>query len=424
MSEIKNLPKGWEVKKLGEVCEIVSGNTPKGLEHISNKGEFHFYKVSDMNLIGNETIMTVSNFKLNSIEIKNLKIKTYPKGTVIFPKRGGAILTNKKRILNQDSSFDLNIMGVLPNEKVLSKFLFFWFQKLDLSKIYDGSNVPQINNKNIAPLNFPLPPLPEQLAIVAKIEALFSELDNGIQQLRTAQAQLKVYRQSLLKWAFEGKLTNKEVREGSLPEGWNVYELKNIVKKISDGPFGTNLKSSDYVNEGIRVIRLENIGVMEFRDEYKTYITSEKYESLKVHSVSKGDIIFSSFISDSIRSVILPDFIEKSINKADCFLVRVEESKINKKYLAYYFSTKALYNQLVNQIHGATRPRINTTQLKTSLIPFAPLEEQQLIVAELESKLTVCDKIEETINQSLQQAETLRQSILKQAFEGKLINMK
>ena len=81
-----------------------------------------------------------------------------------------------------------------------------------------------------------------------------------------------------------------------------------------------------------------------------------------------------------------------------------------------------MQNQLVNQIHGATRPRINTTQLKASLIPFAPLKEQQLIVDELESKLTVCDKIEETITNSLLQAETLRQSILKKAFEGKVLN--
>jgi type I restriction enzyme S subunit len=78
-------------------------------------------------------------------------------------------------------------------------------------------------------------------------------------------------------------------------------------------------------------------------------------------------------------------------------------------------------NQLVDQIHGATRPRINTTQLKTALIPFAPLKEQQLIVDELESKLTVCDKIEETISQSLRQAESLRQSILKKAFSGELV---
>jgi type I restriction enzyme S subunit len=214
-------------------------------------------------------------------------------------------------------------------------------------------------------------------------------------------------------------LTNKNVN-GDLPKRWKLLELKDLVERISDGPFGSNLKSIDYVDKGVRVIRLENIGEMEFRDEYKTFVTPEKYETIKRYTVGKGDIIFSSFIIDSIRSVILPNHIDKAINKADCFLVRVSETKIIKKYLAFYFSTKAMQNQLVNQIHGATRPRINTTQLKASMIPFAPLEEQKIIVQEIESRLSVCDKVEETINNSLLQAETLRQSILKKAFEGRL----
>jgi type I restriction enzyme S subunit len=222
----------------------------------------------------------------------------------------------------------------------------------------------------------------------------------------------------------QGNHDNRENQgsdKGELPKGWKSSILKDLVDKISDGPFGSHLKSADYVTEGIRVIRLENIGEMEFRNEYKTYVTPEKYETIKNHTVQKGDIIFSSFISDCIRSTILPDYIDKAINKADCFLVRVSEKRINKKYLAFYFSTKAMQHQLVNQIHGATRPRINTTQLKMSLIPFAPLEEQHLIVSLLESKLTICDKIQETITQSLLQSETLRQSILKKAFAGNLV---
>ena len=225
----------------------------------------------------------------------------------------------------------------------------------------------------------------------------------------------------MLKWAFEGKLTNDDVKEGELPEGWKWEKLISIVERISDGPFGSNLKSSDYVGKGIRVIRLENIGVLEFKNEYMSFVTNEKYETIKRHTVKKGDIIFSSFIFDSIRAVILPEYIEKAINKADCFLVKVNDSQVNRKYLVYYFATKAMHNQLVNEIHGATRPRINTTQLKSTKIPFAPLSEQSRIVAEIESRLSVCDKLEESIAQSLLQAEALRQSILKKAFEGKLV---
>lgn len=272
----------------------------------------------------------------------------------------------------------------------------------------------------------PFPLLLEQQAKVSKMEELLSDLENGKQQLQTALQQLKVYRQSLLKWSFEGRFgfaqrTPNSVIDGKLPMGWKIVELREVVERISGGSFGSNLKSIDYVSEGVRVIRLDNIGEMEFGNDYKTFVTPEKYETIINHTVGKGDIIFSFFIFDSIRSVILSDYIEKAINKADCFLVRVSESKINKNYSAYYFSTKAIRNQLVDQIHGATRPKINTTQLKASLILLPPIEEQRIIVKEFESKLTVSDKIEETIIQSLQQAETLRQNISKKAFEGKMV---
>ena len=207
----------------------------------------------------------------------------------------------------------------------------------------------------------------------------------------------------------------------NLPKGWKLKKILELVDKISDGPFGSNLKTSDYVERGIRVIRLENIGVMEFRNNFKTYVTQAKYETIKKHTVTKGDIIFSSFISDTIRNVVLPDYIDIAINKADCFLVRCSDTKINKKFLAYFFSSKAMHTQLKAKVHGATRPRINTTQLKSVQIPCPSLAEQQGIVQALETRFCVADKMEESITQSLQQAEGLRQSILERAFEGRLV---
>ena len=147
-------------------------------------------------------------------------------------------------------SFDLNLMGVVPNQHVLSKLIFYFFYRVDLGKIYDGSSIPQINNKHIEPLLFPLPPLPEQHRIVAKIEELFSELDKGIESLKTAQQQLKVYRQAVLKYAFEGKLTNPAVKDGELPEGWVVIKLENLGELICG--------QSPSVNE----VNRENKGVL------------------------------------------------------------------------------------------------------------------------------------------------------------------
>jgi len=419
MLNIGTIPNHWQLKKLGEVCQFIGGGTPSKKVISYWKGNIPWASIKDIK----GTFLTKTTDSISEEGVKNSATNIASPGELIIATRinpGRVILSKIKTAINQDLKI------ARPKLHTDVSFLLYLFQNLErnIIKVSSGTTVLGINLNLLNEIKIPIPPFPEQQAIVSKIEELFSELDNGIAQLKTAQQQLKVYRQSLLKWAFEGKLTNKHLKEGELPKGWKNVELKGIVERISDGPFGSNLKSIDYVNEGVRVIRLENIGEMEFRNEYKTFVTQEKYETIKRYTVGKGDIIFSSFISESIRSVILPDYIESAINKADCFLVRVSEATVSKKYLAYYFSTKAMQNQLVNQIHGATRPRINTTQLKASKIPFAPLKEQQLIVSELESKLTVCDKIEETISQSLQQAETLRQSILKKAFEGKLVKMK
>lgn len=204
--KLTNAENKINVFKFGDVIKVVSGNTPKGLEDVSNTGKFQFYKVSDMNLSGNEVEMKKSKLTLTKNEIDKLKIKLYPKGTVIFPKRGGAILTNKKRILSVESAFDLNLMGALPNEKVNGKYLFYWFQKLDLCKIYDGSNVPQINNKNIEPLEFQTCTIDEQHAIVAEIESRLSVCDKIEESIEQSLLESESLRQSILKRAFQGKL--------------------------------------------------------------------------------------------------------------------------------------------------------------------------------------------------------------------------
>lgn len=400
MNTKNNLPKNWQIKTLGDVSKKLSLNKlkikqkaylPSGLFPVIDQGQ---------DLIGgyyNDKSLLVSDEPPYIIFGDHTKVKKYITFKFIPGADGVKVLKAK--------------------ENIHPKFLFYLLFTIKIEDKGYARHFQLLEKES-----FLIPDdLETQQAIVSKIEELFSELDKGIEDLKNAQQQLKTYRQSVLKWAFEGKLTNENVKDGELPKGWEIHTLVELVDKISDGPFGSNLKSIDYVKEGVRVIRLENIGVLEFRNENKSYVTEEKYETIKRHTVTKGDIIFSSFIIDNIRTVILPDYIDKAINKADCFLVRCLDSKINRRYLCYYFSTKAMKNQLKESIHGATRPRINTTQLKLTKIPYCSIKEQHQIVQEIESRLSVADKMEESIVQSLQKAEALRQSILKKAFSGELV---
>ena len=219
------------IKRFGKYIKIVSGNTPKGINNIKVVGEIPFFKISDMNTFGNEIYMKKANIMLAGKNINEMKIRIYPKGTVIFPKRGGAILTNKKRILFQDSSFDLNTMGVIPNDKIISKYLYYWFLKLNLGTIYDGSSVPQINNKNIVHLKIPIPELEIQNKIIQEIESRLSVCDKVEKTVEQNLSKIKYLRQSILKKAFEGKLVSQDPND--LPAGELLKQIKIKKDKMS-----------------------------------------------------------------------------------------------------------------------------------------------------------------------------------------------
>ena len=138
---------------LGKVCSFKSGKTlPKDKEMPS--GDFLYAKVGDLNLPGNETTIRLSRTYVDAATAKSCLI---PKGAVIFPKRGGAIGTNKKRVTGEDCCMDLNLMSVIPGREVCTEYLLGWFEQMDLADIANGSTVPQINNKDLDPLIIPLP---------------------------------------------------------------------------------------------------------------------------------------------------------------------------------------------------------------------------------------------------------------------------
>ncbi|MBO4891964.1 MAG: restriction endonuclease subunit S [Prevotella sp.] len=162
--------KGWTIRKIGDVCFLKSGNSDA---NNSDPGDLPYVKVSDMNILGNETFITLSSSYVD--RAKN-KIDIFPIGTTIFPKRGGAILTNKKRLTKVEICCDLNVMGVIPKmEYVNQYFIFYYFLNIDF-KIFGqtGSTLPQINNHNIAPMKIGIPPLSLQQEFASKIEAIES----------------------------------------------------------------------------------------------------------------------------------------------------------------------------------------------------------------------------------------------------------
>ncbi|HVC09522.1 MAG TPA: restriction endonuclease subunit S [Elusimicrobiota bacterium] len=205
-AKLPPLPKGWAWATVDQLADIGSGNTPaKIADHVRAVGPIPWFKVGDMNRQGNEQIMRSSESYMTQKSAEALGLKVFPSGTIIFPKRGGAIATNKKRQLEAPATTDLNVMALTPHCDV-STYFKRWFASIDLSSLSDGSNVPQVNNKDIQPLPIPLPPLAEQTRIVAEVERRLSVVEE-LEAVVSANLQRATrLRQSILQKAFTGAL--------------------------------------------------------------------------------------------------------------------------------------------------------------------------------------------------------------------------
>jgi len=325
----------------------------------------------------------------------------------------------KLAFLGVDAATNQAICGIFKNENIDSKYLFhfLFYKKPALVKQGIGGAQPNISQGILKNLEIPIPPIPEQVAIVSKIEELLSDLENGKQQLLLAQRQLKVYRQSLLKWAFEGRLTNENVKEGELPEGWKWTTLGDVCLKIGD----IDHKMPKQIESGYPYVSTKD-----FTDDLKIsfknakYISEEDYLNLsRKIKPERGDIIFPRY--GTIGKNVLIDFDKLFLVSYSCAVIKPNKNLVLPKYVYLYSLSPKVTEEIRKYTVETTQANVGIASIKSFVFPLPSLEEQQVIIDELESKLTVCDKIEETISQSLEQAEMLRQSILKRAFEGKLI---
>jgi len=200
----------WTTSAVGEVVAIASGQTPKGIEtSLSLDGDVPWFKVSSMNAPENLDGLRSSQFRLSRREAVRLGLRIFQPGAIAFPKRGGAIATNKKRRLLVEGAVDLNLM-VLTATGVAPEYLWWWMQKLDLASISNGSNVPQINNGDIASLPIEVPPIEEQHEIARRIETAFVWIDRLAAEATSARKLIDQLDQSILAKAFRGELVPQD----------------------------------------------------------------------------------------------------------------------------------------------------------------------------------------------------------------------
>ncbi|WP_214083698.1 restriction endonuclease subunit S [Methanothrix sp.] len=207
----------------------------------------------------------------------------------------------------------------------------------------------------------------------------------------------------------------------SFPEEWDKKTLLDAVGMKKDlivaGPFGSNLKVSDYMDEGIPIIRLQNIDYGKFIDKEIKYISHEKARELAYHSFRAGDLVLAKLGDPIGKTCIVPDYFKDGIVVADVVRVRVADGLVDKKFIMYSLNSVATKNQLINGAIGSTRPRVNLDQIRDIQILVPPLNEQRKIAAILSSVDAAIEQTDAIIAQTERMKTGLMQELFAKKFD-------
>jgi len=302
-------------------------------------------------------------------------------------------------------------LAVISAKGCSNDYLYYFLQSLYtmLNTKKKGTGTPHLNPEILKNAKLVVPPLPEQKRIVSRIEELFSQLDASVADLQAAKKRLKVYRQAVLKEAFEGI---------DAP----IKRLEDLCYFITKGttPPKTSITNSDTGIPFIKVYNLTFNNTLDFSID-PTFIDEDTHRGFLSRSITlPGDVLMNIVGPPMGKVSIVPDtYPEWNINQA---IVRFRcLDDLDNKYLAYYLGYVGTVEKMKSKAK-ATAGQFNLTLeiCRNLTIPVPSYSQQEEIVTEIESRLSVCDSIEQTVDTALQQAEALRQSILKQAFEGGL----
>jgi len=469
--KLSKLPNGWVWTKLEDISEKIEKVNPRNHE----KEELIYIDISS---IDNTNQKIISPKRYLGKDVPSRARQLIKAGDILF----STVRTYLKNIAIVGKEYDGQVAStgfcvIRPNKSINDKFIFYFSQTdlfiNSLNQIQRGTSYPAVRDSDVFSQPFPLAPLPEQRRIVARIEELFSRLDAGVEALQRAKAQLQRYRQAVLKAAVEGRLTEewrkanpevepaekllkimlKERRErwekkqlekftgsGSgrktlknqtqkykdpilimtpeftkFPKSWCWASAEQCTTTITDGEHITPERSKS----GILLLSARNIqdGYLSLEDV--DFVPNNIYEKLKQRLIIEpGDVLMSC--SGSVgRSCVAPENLEFALVRS----VAILKPLMNMgNYLSYAIRSPLLQGQINEKKTQTAQANIFQGKIRTLMFPLPPLLEQQVIVREIYSRLSILDEVDKDIDKIIRDSHHLRQSILKSAFKGMLVS--
>lgn len=308
-----------------------------------------------------------------------------------------------------DAWLNQHIFRVIPSEGISKKYLYYFLLQTT-AKLYTkthGSGMVHITKGPFMNTPIPVPPLSEQERIVSKIEELFSRLDASVAELQTAKEKLKAYRQIVLREAF------------------SCIKNKVFLRSLFDGtPQNGIYKPKSAYGKGTRILRIDGFYDGFINSEYQYKRLSLSQEEIQKYGLNLFDLVINRVNSMPYlgKCALVRHISEPTVFESNIMRVRLNSEIVFPEYITYFLTSDEGRKELIkNAKQAVNQASINQTDVGNVLVPLpADIALQRQIVSRVERQLSVCNSIEQTTGTSLQQAEALRQSILKQAFEGEL----
>ena len=428
--------------KISEITTVITGGTPS----TKNKAFWENGSIPwlQSGVCKNGYVDTCSKY-ITKAGLDNSSAKMMPAGTVIIALTGATV--GKVGLMRINACANQSVTGIIPCESFLPLYMFYYLMSIRGKIIHDsyGDAQPHISQQYVKDIDIPLPSLPEQEQIVARIEELFSQLDAGVETLKKTKAQLAVYRQAVLKEAFEGRLSAEWRKEHSdcspdrdyesiaikapmykdtsgdeneihltLPDNWIKLRMGDIFSvEVGATP---SRRVSEYWNGAINWV---SSGEVRFNRIFSTdeRITEAGLANSSTNVQPVGTIMLAMIGEGKTRGQAAILEIPAAHNQNTAAIL-VSATPCDPKYIYYFLQMNYENTRRVGS--GNNQKALNKERVRALRFPFTSFEEQHVIVEAIESRLSVCDSIEQTVDAALQQAEAMRQGILKDAFEGRL----
>lgn len=476
-----NIPDSWLWVEIGALSEVIGGGTPSTAKgNYFDGGIIPWITPADMS---GYSEMYISAGKRNITEagLQNSSARLLPKDSLLFSSRApiGYVAIAKNQITTNQG-----FKSFPPTEAYIPHYGYWYLRSIKAlaESMASGTTFLELSGSKAAVLPFPLPPLAEQRRIVATLDAAMQRVEASQARLEKLPELLKKFRQAVLTAAVSGRLTeawraDQPVQETGaellvriqaerraqweekqraklsgkqlslndswkqkydepaepdtselpeLPEGWVWVSPEQIAAtskySLAIGPFGSNLKVSDYQEEGIPLIFVRDIKSGRFGEVNAKFITPDKAEELMAHQVAAGDILITKMGEPPGDACLYPAGSPTAVITADCVKWTISEKiATTKEFFVFSINSSLIKEQLGLITRGIAQQKISLGRFKTIGFPFPPFTEQQEIVRQVNHYFALANALESRFEQTAAMVEQMPQSLMAKAFSGKLV---